>query len=121
MNWTSVKTKPAPFNKDLLITLSTGRVVVGMCHTGFGWDWADTDAEEDVDAEVTHWMQFPAPAGSDADLASAPSVPDEAKDAPYAWIVDGNGPEMFTRSERTAEALRNIGFLVEPVQLMCRP
>lgn len=37
---------------------------------------------------------------------------------PDAWIVESNGPEIFTRSEKTAEALRRIGFQVKPVRLL---
>jgi hypothetical protein len=36
---------------------------VGMRHSGIGWAWADTDDERDEQAEVTHWMRFPLPAG----------------------------------------------------------
>jgi hypothetical protein len=62
--WTPVMESAAPVDTDLLLTISTGKVVVGMWHSGFGWDWADTGEDADEDASVTHWRRFPMTAGN---------------------------------------------------------
>lgn len=47
-------------NQDVLVALSTGTVTVGFYYgPEFGWDWPETDTDEDADAAVTHWMPFP--------------------------------------------------------------
>jgi hypothetical protein len=54
------KARP-PVGEDVLITLSTNKVVVGMRFHEF-WDWSESDDEADNEAHVTHWMPFPDPA-----------------------------------------------------------
>lgn len=57
--WVPVKGSLAPADTDLLLTISTGKVVVGMWHSNFGWDWVDTGEAADEEAHVTHWRLFP--------------------------------------------------------------
>lgn len=58
--WISIGDKKPTAYRDVLITLSTGVVVVGVRVDGPGWDWAETDNPQDSEASVTHWMYFPA-------------------------------------------------------------
>lgn len=58
--WISISDKKPAAYRDVLITLSTGAVVVGVRAAGPSWDWAETDNPQDAEESVTHWMYFPA-------------------------------------------------------------
>lgn len=64
--WVPVHEVRPPFDTDLLLTISTGKVVIGMWHGEFGLDWADTGDVADEEAHATHWRLFPAAAEKDA-------------------------------------------------------
>jgi len=58
--WIPVSERLPERNKDVILALTTGAVVVGFyCGPQFGWGWPETDTDEDADAAVTHWMPMP--------------------------------------------------------------
>jgi hypothetical protein len=59
--WIPVAERLPQRHIDILITLSTGKVVAGI-FCGEFWDWAETDDEDDANAEATDWKPWPAPA-----------------------------------------------------------
>lgn len=65
--WISVEHEmPKPYT-DVLIAISTGKVLLASYFSQAGWDWAETDDAADMDAVVTHWMPLPP-----APIAAAP-------------------------------------------------
>ena len=59
--WIPVSERMPERNRDVILALTTGAVLVGFYYgQQMGWDWAETDTDEDADAAVTHWMPLPA-------------------------------------------------------------
>lgn len=58
--WISVNEKMPTGHFYGLAALTTGTVIPAGYGPLFGWQWDETDTDEDADAAVTHWMPFAA-------------------------------------------------------------
>lgn len=67
--WISVSDQLPNKYINLLLTISTGKVMTGYYAGNRSWEWPDTDDDEDLEAHVTHYMHLPVAATSNKNIS----------------------------------------------------